>query len=94
MTGQSQRKAEQRPSALFRFLCSATQESPHDPPVVRHRSHRRLHSTVLSGNQNVTSNNIEAGRPPSIQLDPISPAQRGRYTQHTQKRNKESSNVQ
>ena len=67
VVGHCQKTAEQRPSALFQFLCSATQESPHDPPVVRHRSHRRLHSTVLSGNQNVTSNNIEE-EPPSIQL--------------------------
>lgn len=50
MTGQSQREAEQRPAALFRLLRSATQEPPHDPPVVRHRSHRRLHSALLSGN--------------------------------------------
>lgn len=50
MTGQSQRKAEQRPAALFRLFCAATQEPPHDPFVVRHRSHRRLHSTILSGN--------------------------------------------
>lgn len=50
MTGQSQRKAEQRPAALFRLFRVETEEPPHDPFVIRDRSHRRLHTTVLSGN--------------------------------------------